>query len=68
SVFGARKRTQGLHFAADDVAWEWGDGPTVTGPGEALLMTMLGRSQALGDLGGAGLGTFASRVQGTSGL
>jgi uncharacterized protein (TIGR03083 family) len=61
SVFGARKRTKGLRFVADDVAWSWGDGPEVTGPGEALLMAMLGRRDALDDLRGDGLATFASR-------
>ena len=68
SVFRARKRTDGLHFAADDVAWEWGDGPTVAGPGEALLMAMLGRAHALGDLRGDGLETFAARVHALDGL
>ena len=65
TVFGARQRTRGLHFAADDVEWQWGEGPTVSGPGEALLMTMLGRAHALRDLGGPGLDTFAGRVQRT---
>ena len=67
-VFGARQRTKGLHFAADDVEWRWGDGPGVTGPGEALLMAMLGRAHALRDLSGPGLDTFAGRVQGTRGF
>jgi uncharacterized protein (TIGR03083 family) len=62
SVFGARQRTKGLRFIADDVDWSWGDGPEVTGPGEALLMAMLGRGDALRDLKGDGRETFASRV------
>jgi uncharacterized protein (TIGR03083 family) len=62
TVFGARRRTKGLRFAATDVEWTWGDGPAVTGPGEALLMAMLGRSPALADLSGDALGAFAARL------
>lgn len=61
SVFGARKRTKGLHFVATDLDWSWGDGPEVRGPGEALLMAMLGRHDALKDLDGLGLETFSAR-------
>jgi uncharacterized protein (TIGR03083 family) len=63
SVFGARGRTKGLRFEADDVPWSWGSGPVVTGPGEALLLAMLGRSHALGDLRGDGLAAFDARVR-----
>jgi uncharacterized protein (TIGR03083 family) len=62
SVFGARRRTKGLRFEATDVDWTWGDGPVVSGPGEALIMAMLGRGQALGDLSGDGLAAFSARV------
>lgn len=61
SVFGAKRRTKGLALRATDVDWSWGDGPVVEGPGEALLMAMLGRSAALDDLRGEGLDRF--RVQ-----
>ena len=63
SVFGAKKRSKGLSFAATDVAWSWGDGPRVEGPGEALLMTLLGRSHPLDELGGDGAPVFAERVR-----
>ena len=63
SVFKAKGRTAGLRLEATDVGWVWGDGPTVTGPGEALLMAMLGRGQALADLGGDGLATFTARLR-----
>jgi uncharacterized protein (TIGR03083 family) len=62
TVFGAKARTKGLRFAATDLDWTWGDGPEVTGPGEALVMAMLGRADALADLDGEGLPTFAERV------
>ena len=62
SVFGAKRRTRGLRFVAADVDWSWGDGPEVTGPGEALLLARLGRHQPLGVLSGPGLDDFAARV------
>lgn len=61
SVFGARRRTQGLRLEATDLDWSWGDGPLVRGPGEALLMAMLGRRAALVDLAGEGVSTLATR-------
>ncbi|MCU1450713.1 MAG: hypothetical protein JWP02_2883 [Acidimicrobiales bacterium] len=62
SVFRARGRTKGLHFEATDVDWAWGDGPQVRGPGEALLLSMLGRPQPLPELEGEGVAVFRSRV------
>lgn len=63
SVFGAKGRTRGLQLTATDVAWTWGGGPGVEGPGEALLLAMLGRPDPLGELTGDGLATFAARVR-----
>jgi uncharacterized protein (TIGR03083 family) len=62
SVFRAKRRTRGLRLEATDLEWAWGDGPAVTGPGEALLMAVLGRRQALSDLDGEGLNALASRM------
>ena len=64
SVFGARSRTKGLRFEATDLDWSWGGeaDPLVQGPGEAILMAMLGRRAALDDLTGPGLATFAARL------
>lgn len=62
TVFGAKRRTRGLRFEATDMDWSWGTGHVVIGPGEALLMAMLGRRHALRDLTGGGLDTFAARV------
>ena len=61
SVFGSKRRTRGLRLEATDVGWSWGQGPVVTGPGEALLMAMLGRRVALDDLTGPGLDRFRSQ-------
>jgi uncharacterized protein (TIGR03083 family) len=62
TVFGAKRRTRGLRFVATDVDWSWGDGAEVTGPGEALILAMLGRARAVRDLSGDGLAAFATRV------
>ncbi len=59
---GAGRRIRGLRLRATDVDWEHGHGPEVTGPGEALLMAMTGRSAALADLAGPGLQTLAARL------
>ena len=64
NVFGARKRTKGLRFEATDLDWSWGErsAPLVQGPGEALLVAMLGRRAPLEDLTGPGLEVFGARL------
>jgi len=42
--------------------WQHGDGPEVTGTGEALLMAMTGRRVAVEELAGPGQATMAERV------
>lgn len=59
---GSGRRIRGLRLRATDLDWTHGDGPEVTGPGEALLMAMTGRAAALADLAGPGRGTLAGRV------
>ena len=59
----SKGNAKGLKFVATDVAWSAGDGPPVTGPGEALLMAAAGRVQALEDLSGDGLPTLQKRVR-----
>jgi hypothetical protein len=53
-IFGTRKRIAGLKLTATDMKWSHGNGPEVTGPAEALVMTMAGRLIALDDLSGEG--------------
>jgi len=53
---------RGLRLVATDVDWSTGHGPVVTGPGEALLMALAGRSDALGELDGPGALTLADRI------
>src|ERR1700722_20008993 len=50
--FGAKKRIAGLRLTATDMDWSQGNGPEVTGPGEALVMMMAGGVVALDDLSG----------------
>lgn len=59
---GAGRRIKGLRLTATDVAWEHGDGPEITGTGEALLMAMTGRAEAVKELTGEGKATLAERI------
>jgi uncharacterized protein (TIGR03083 family) len=58
---GAKKRIAGLTLTATDIEWSTGEGPEVRGPGEALLMAMVGRTSALDDLSGDGVATIRTR-------
>lgn len=62
----ARRNVRGLRLVATDVDWSHGSGAVVTGPGEALLMAVSGRADALPELEGPGLATLESRVRRTS--
>jgi uncharacterized protein (TIGR03083 family) len=55
--FGSRQRAGGLHLVATDLDWTHGEpgSPEVRGPGDALLLGLLGRGSALPDLTGPGL-------------
>jgi uncharacterized protein (TIGR03083 family) len=55
-------RARGVRLVASDSDWSHGKGAEVRGPGEALLMAMAGRSDALKDLSGAGLDKLARRI------
>lgn len=59
---GAGRRIRKLRLRATDVDWTHGRGAEVTGPGEALLMAMMGRRAALADLDGPGKATLAQRL------
>ncbi|MGH4031270.1 maleylpyruvate isomerase family mycothiol-dependent enzyme [Actinomycetota bacterium Odt1-20B] len=59
----ARKRIRGLTLSATDLDWRHGDGPVVTGTGEALLMGMAGRTVVVPELSGPGLPTLARRLR-----
>ena len=61
TIRGAR-RTKRLRLVATDLDWSHGGGPEVRGPGEALLMAMAGRGDALKDLSGPGKDELAERL------
>jgi uncharacterized protein (TIGR03083 family) len=61
-VFGGSGRAKGLRVEALDVDFTHGDGPLVSGAGEALLLALAGRPAALDDLDGEGLATLRTRV------
>lgn len=55
-------RLDGLRLAASDLDWAYGDGPTVAGRAEALLLAMAGRRAALDQLTGDGVATLRDRL------
>jgi uncharacterized protein (TIGR03083 family) len=61
----ARRNVRGLCLVATDLDWSHGSGEAVTGLGEALLMAVCGRADALPELAGPGLATLESRVRPT---
>jgi uncharacterized protein (TIGR03083 family) len=58
---GARK-AHGVRLIATDLNWVHGDGPEISGPGEALLMAMAARPDALNQLTGTGKALLAQRI------
>ena len=59
-IVGAKQRIDGVTLRATDTGWSTGSRPEVTGPHLSLILAMTGRSSALADLSGAGLGTLKS--------
>ncbi|MEV0670708.1 maleylpyruvate isomerase family mycothiol-dependent enzyme [Mycobacterium sp. NPDC050441] len=59
---GAGRRIKGLRLRANDIEWEHGSGPEVTGTAEALLLAMTGRPQAAQELTGAGAAILLGRL------
>jgi len=55
-------RLEGLRFDAEDIDWAHGRGAQITGSGEAVMMALAGRSDAIEDLGGEGVSVLASRL------
>lgn len=55
-------RARGVRLVADDLDWSAGRGAEVRGGGEALLLVMAGRRDALGDLSGPGVDRLSARV------
>jgi uncharacterized protein (TIGR03083 family) len=58
AVFGVEG--DGVELRADDLDWSSGAGELVTGPAQALLLVLCGRSLPAGRLGGPGAPRFTS--------
>lgn len=58
----ACRKARRLRLIANDVDWAYGDGPEVTGPGEALIMAMAARPDTLSQLTGPGKALLAQRI------
>jgi uncharacterized protein (TIGR03083 family) len=56
-------RARGVRLVATDLDWTHGSGPEVRGPGEALLMAMAARPDALNQLTGPGKPILAQRIR-----
>jgi uncharacterized protein (TIGR03083 family) len=56
------KRATGLRLEATDIGWQWGDGPVVTGTGEAIMLALAGRASVLDELSGTGVSTLQVRM------
>ncbi|MFI7597533.1 maleylpyruvate isomerase family mycothiol-dependent enzyme [Actinoplanes sp. NPDC049681] len=61
--FAPGRRLRDLRFEASDLDWFSGVGPLVAGPAEALMLAMCGRTVALGELDGPGVGILAKRLR-----
>ena len=61
-AFVRRGLTAGLRFEATDVGWTAGEGRTVRGPGEAVMLALAGRGVALADLDGDGVAVLRERL------
>jgi uncharacterized protein (TIGR03083 family) len=59
---GAKKRVAGLRLVAEDVDWTHGDGPEVSGTGEAILLAASGRPVVLPELEGDGVDVVRARL------
>jgi uncharacterized protein (TIGR03083 family) len=55
-------RTKGLRFEATDFEWSVGEGQSVRGPGESLMLAAVGRRVALSELTGEGVAILAGRL------
>jgi uncharacterized protein (TIGR03083 family) len=59
-----RRLTAGLLLRATDQDWSWGSGLEVSGPSEAVAMSVAGRTVALDELSGPGVDVLRDRLAG----
>ena len=61
-TIGVPKRVAGLRLVATDLDWSAGEGAELRGPADALLLSMGGRTAALGELEGPGKELLAAQL------
>jgi uncharacterized protein (TIGR03083 family) len=61
-LFAKRSSHRALRFEATDLDWSHGAGPTVRGPGLAILAALCGRRVVLDQLEGDGVSTLRERI------
>ncbi|MBV8161978.1 MAG: maleylpyruvate isomerase family mycothiol-dependent enzyme [Acidimicrobiia bacterium] len=61
-LLGSKQRVAGLRLEATDADWSTGSGPSVSGPMLSLLMALVGRKAALGDLSGDGVAPLQAKM------
>jgi uncharacterized protein (TIGR03083 family) len=61
-MFNPKRNVAGLKLVATDIDWSGGDGPSIEGAGEALVLAAAGRKAALADLSGEGVTTLSGRL------
>jgi uncharacterized protein (TIGR03083 family) len=61
AVGGSKARVAGVTLSATDIDFTFGSGPVVEGAAISLLLAACGRSSALADLTGPGVGVLAGR-------
>jgi len=54
-------RADGLQFVADDLDWTMGDGPTITGSIESIVLALAGRPAGINRLTGVGVAILVAR-------
>jgi len=60
----ARRSRRGVwrvRLCATDIDWQWGDGPEIRGPGEAIFFAMLKKRMLLDKLDGDGVTVLTAR-------
>jgi hypothetical protein len=61
--FAMYDRLRGLRIVATDTGWTSGDGPSVQGPIEAVLLAVAGRRPALDTVDGDGVAILRARLE-----
>ena len=61
-LIGSKRRIVGVSLRATDTSWNYGEGPSVEGPLQSLVLAMTGRKGSHVDLSGDGVAILAARA------